>query len=108
MLPSASTSLAYRNNLLTWLGMQWLLSNAQPNRVANEERKAYLRLAETVVINLAAAGSEKQGEEKEVREQSWVSAAERLVERACDDAGKSQCHCVKVLELTLASKMWRD
>ena len=85
-VPSAALSFTYRNNIISWLNMQWTMNVASPNRAAEEERAGYLRLVENVVINLVASEIEQHGEGREI---AWVSNAERFVVKASLDAGES-------------------
>jgi len=87
-IPSASLSLTHRSNILNWLNMQWALTTAFPNRAAEEEKAAYERMVENLVINLVVAELCRDVKEDDGRERVWVTVAERFVGTACQDAGE--------------------
>ena len=81
-VPTAALSMVHRNNFISWLNNQWTLSTASPSTSAEEEKTTYVRLVEHVVISLVAAVT---GQEETDR--PWVSAVERFVMKASDEAG---------------------
>lgn len=73
---------------MSWLNIQWASTSAFFNRGAEEEKAGYIRLAENVIVNLVAAESAREGGDDKEWEIVWISAAERLISQASEDAGE--------------------